>query len=328
VNAFVNTPCPTFCADPEPNTFEVNGFSFLEAKMSQAILDAPAVFQAPPTKYAAALRAFARPAAPLRVVVAAVSALGVGAPVAALFVPLAVAESSNRLVAALCVIAALAAPSFTFLTVLVAQSTKTTRGAVGMTLLGCVSPPTMMFALTFYGLVFAVPAGLVAFALVVPIVLAAREIAAHDSADAIDRMLAPVSAWLVPIGAVALLVERLYGGQGAWGALPLLASLLVVLIRDGARLIVLMRARHGVASGLALRPATPDDAALPRLSAGLLARGPFEVLERVTTLGDGAFRSTRTTEPLGLVRAPWARFALAAIVALMAAGALLLSFPR
>jgi len=299
--------------------------------MSHAILDAPAVLQAPPSQYATALRAFSRSAAPLRVVVAAACAVGVGAPVAALFMPLAVAESSNRLVAALCVIAALAAPSFTFLTVLVAQSTKTTRGAVGMTLLGCVSPPTMMFALTFYGLVFAVPAGLLAFALVVPLVLAAREIAAHDSADAIDRMLAPASAWLVPIGAVVLLVERLYGGQGAWGALPLLASLLValvVLIRDGARLIVLMRARHGVALGLALRPATPDDAALPRLSAGLLTRGPFEVLERVTTLGDGAFRSTRSTEPLGLVRAPWARSALAAIVALIAAGALLLSFPR
>jgi len=301
----------------------------MEATMSHAILDAPAVFQAPPTQYAAALRAFARPAAPLRVVVAAGSALGVGAPVAALFVPLAVAE--RGLVTALCVIAALAAPIFTFLAVLVAQSSKTTRGAVGMTLLGCVSPPTMMFALTIYGLVFAVPAGLLAFALVVPLVLAARHIAAHDSADAIARMLAPASAWLVPIGAVVLLVERLYGGHGAWGALPLLASLLValvVLIRDGARLIVLMRARHGVASGLALRPATPDDAALPRLSAGLLARGPFEVLERVTTLGDGAFRSTRTTEPLGLVRAPWARFALAAIVALMAAGALLVLLPK
>ncbi len=299
--------------------------------MSHPILDAPAVFQAPPTQYATALRAFARSTAPVRVVVAGACALGVGAPVAALFMPMAIEERSKLLLSAFCVIAALAAPTFTFLTVFVAQSAKTTPGAIGMTLLGCVSPPTMMFALTLYGLIIAVPAGLVAFALAVPVVFAARRIAARDSADVMDRVLAPVSAWLVPIGAVMLLLARLYGGHGAWGALPLVAALLaalVVLSRDGARLLVLTRARYGLAAGLALRPATVDDLTLPRLSEGLLMRGSPEVLERVTTVGDGAFRSTRTAEPLGLVRAPWARAAMVAIVALAAAMTLLVLFPK
>jgi|GEM_PF-4624380 len=54
----------------------------------------------------------------------------------------------------------------------------------------------------------------------------------------------------------------------------------------------------------------------------------LEVLERVTMIGGGAFRSTRTIEPLGLVRAPWTRFALAAIVALTAAATLLVLLPK
>jgi hypothetical protein len=44
----------------------------------------------------------------------------------------------------------------------------------------------------------------------------------------------------------------------------------------------------------------------------------------VTTIGEGAFRSSTVTETLGLVHAPWARFALMLIVALSAASALLL----
>jgi hypothetical protein len=265
MNVFINTVSRGACL----------GSLEVAMSLSQPMLDAPAVFRAPSSKRSAPLRVFARSAIPVRPLIAAVAALGIGAPVAALFVPVAFSRASQPIVTLVCLLAAIGAPTFTFLTALQAQSSKSTRGAVGLTLLGCVAPPAALFALTLYGLVFAVPAGLLAFGLVVPLVLGARRVAARDSADAVDRVLAGSAAWLALIGALVLYLERLSLGErtwgplplAVWGALPLLAGALFaasVAARDLARLVVVTRASTSSAHGLASRAPTPADATLPQ----------------------------------------------------------------
>lgn len=222
--------------------------------------------------------------------------------------------------------------AFTCTTVssIVAIRARTTGQAIAWTFIGNVVPPTVLCLPTILGVFYATPAGLIAFAVTLPLVLAARSVRAGDGelalgADQRERLVGAVALLVATVAllGVNLAMHRLYSPvylRFAWDpsdtpplalAAPVLGALATTVFAAMTAIPDLMRSRladriaRGVVAGLESH-----------------VRGGLTHVNAVVTQPGGPMRSAESREALGAMVVSGPRAALGVMLSL-SGGALL-----
>ncbi|GAB5541170.1 MAG: hypothetical protein SangKO_009300 [Sandaracinaceae bacterium] len=177
-------------------------------------------------------------------------------------------------------------------------------GALALTFGANVGPPTVLCAPTVIGLVYSVPAGLIAFTVVAPLVLLTRRSARSERPGHLERERLLGAGWLAATS-LALSAVGLLEADGWLGAVPGLVCGLAALAFAG-----LSAGRDLYRSWLA---------AAARLGRSGLRLGRDASLERVALTGAGPHRAQLTGERLGALHEAPLRAAAAVLLTAVSA---------
>jgi hypothetical protein len=173
------------------------------------------------------------------------------------------------------------------------------------TFLANVGPPTLVCAPTVIGLFFSIPAGVLAFAAVVPLVVAARRWAHPATPGWSERELLAGAGFAVlsALGMNAYQLVATSSSTGPYDFIPVFFASLAAATMciaagapDARRAIVLSVGAAGRLPGYRIAPHGPSGSDLVRHA----------------TAGAGPHRAASTHEVVGVIPHPWRRLALAA----------------